>query len=217
MKITTIFALSLSLALASNALATEVLDEGLVSVDYAQFPVGPYVGSFLSDGSISDPDAFPPGGTGASIAIRTNVAGVHYMVVLGGKQNVDSSIDGTFLFLRSPVPFATGVYPIDPVGFTAIFGFVDDASEIDIPEISDLQNWQAWVAGIIAEHKLLSASGAIMLTSVTDGVLEGTFSGLGAEFGGGIMASFTNGVFSIGPEPLAVEGSSWGAIKSLYR
>ncbi len=217
MKLLTIFALSLSLAFASNVLATEFLDEGVMSVDYAQFPVGPYVGSFLSDGSISDPDAFPPGGPGASIAIRTNVAGVHYLVVLGGKQNPDASIDGAFLFLKSSVPFAPGVFPIDPVGFTALFGFADDASEIDVPEITDLQNWQAWIEGIIAEHKLLSASGAIVLTSVTDGLLEGTFSGLGGEFGGGIMASFTNGVFSIGPEPLAVEGSSWGAIKGLYR
>lgn len=218
MKFTTISASLLTFALATGAVAqTTIYDQGVMGFGYAQFPVGPYGGAFLSDGAIADPEAFPPGGPGASMAIRANVAGVHYLLVLGGLQNTDSTVDAAFILLRSTSPFAPGVYPVDPIGYTAIYGFVDDASSVTVPEHPDTTNWQAWVAGIVADHKFVSGSGAITLTIVTDLLIEGTFSGIGGEFGGGMMVAFNNGHFSIDPEPLAVGNNSWGSIKGLYR
>lgn len=215
---TTAILLSLGLAASVPAQASVlVYDRGTVGFGYSQFPVGPYSGTFLSDGAVTDPGAFPQGGTGASMAIRTEVAGVHYLVVFGGRQNAGPSADVAFVFLRSVTPFAPGVYPVNPTTYSAIFGFVDDATSITIPQFPETTNWQAWVAGIIASHKLLSASGAIVLTSISDTLIEGTFSGIGGEFGGGVLASFTNGIFSLNPQPLAVESTSWSSVKALYR
>lgn len=211
--------LLVSLFAATSALASPILvyDTGSVGFDYAQFPVGPYAGSFLSDGSVNDPNAFPPGGAGASTAIRTEVGGIHYLALFGGKQNLDATGDVAFVLLRSATPFAPGPYAVNPTTYSALFGFVDDVSSIDIPDDPQATNWQAWVAGLVADHKLLSASGLITLTTVTDTLVEGTFSGVTAEFGGGIMVSFTNGHFSLDPAPLSIDDSSWSSIKALYR
>ncbi len=213
-------ALFLSLALTGSAQAQGpvlIYEKGTVGFDFAQFPVGPYSGSFLSDGSVTDVASFPIGGSGASTAIRTQVGGVHYLVVFGGLRNGDGTGDVAFLFLRSAAPFAPGPYPVNPLNYSAIFGFVDDVSSIVVPQAPDQTNWQAWVTGLVADHKLLSASGVIQLTTVSDTHLEGNFSGVAAEFGGGIMVSFANGHFSLDPLPLAVESASWSSIKALYR
>ena len=213
-----VFALMLALAVPAPAPATIlVYEQGWVGFKFAQFPVGPYGGNFYSDGNVTDPGAFPPGGSGASLAVRTTVAGIDYLVIFGGLQNSDTTADVAFLFLKTPSPLAPGNYPIDPVGFSALFGFVDDASGLDLPDDPHATDWTAWVAGLIAEHKLLSASGSIQLTTVTDILIEGTFSGLAAEFGNGFMVSFTDGAFSLDPPPLSVDQSSWGSIKGLYR
>jgi hypothetical protein len=151
------------------------------------------------------------------MALRVEVQGVHYLLVVGGKQNLDATADAAFLFLRSGAPFGPGSYPVDAVGYTAIFGFVDDASSIDVPDDPHTTDWEAWVAALVAEHKLLSATGAIVLSTVSDTLIEGSFSGIGGEFGGGIMAAFANGQFSLDPEPLSVEPGTWGSIKALYR
>jgi len=217
---TTTFLIALTLALTVPAPAPAtvlVYEQGSVGFTFAQFPVGPYKGEFLSNGSVLDPGSFPPGGSGASMAVRTTVAGTHFLVIFGGLQNLDTTADVTFLFLRSSSPLAPGVYPVDPVGFSAIFGFVDDASGLDLPDDPDATDWQAWVAGLIAEHKLLSASGSIQLTTVSDLLIEGTFSGLAGEFNNGFMVSFTDGTFSLDPPLVSVDESSWGSIKGLYR
>lgn len=219
MKLTTILVLPFAFALASSAQAQvpTFYDQGSVGFGYTQFPVGPYSGSFLSDGGIADPDAFPPGGSGASIGIRVNVAGVNYLLIAGGVQNTDATADVALIFLRSAAPFAPGPYPVDPIGYTALFAFIDDASSVVIPDQIDSTNWQAWVAGLVADHKIVSGTGSIVLTTVTDTIIEGAFAGIGGEFGGGIMVSFVNGHFFVDPEPLPVEATTWGSIKGLYR
>ena len=212
------FALMLALAVPAPAPATIlVYEQGSVGFKFSQFPVGTYGGNFFSDGNVTDPDAFPPGGSGASLAVRTTVAGADYLVIFGGLRNTDATADVSFLFLKRPSPLTPGDYPIDPVGFTALFGFVDDASSLDLPDDPHATDWQAWVQGLVAEHKLLSASGSIHLTKVTDHEIQGTFSGLAAEFGGGIMVKFEDGEFFLDPPLVSVGESSWGSIKSLYR
>lgn len=221
MKITsTISAISLGLALSAPAFATgpiTVYEQGSVGFSYSQFPIGPYSGNFYSEGSVLDPGAFPAGGTGASMGIRAVVDGVHYFVVFGGTRNVDNTGDVAFLFIRSNTSLAPGNYPVNMANYTTLFGFVDDGADFEIPASPDQMNWQAWVDGLVADHKLVSLSGAIQLTTVTDTLIEGTFSGTMMEFGGGVVVSATNGSFSLDPQPLAVGDSSWGSIKSLYR
>ena len=212
------FATMLALAIPTPAPATIlVYEQGSVGFKFSQFPVGTYGGNFFSDGNVTDPGAFPPGESGASLAVRTTVAGVDYLVIFGGFQNTDRTADVAFLFLKKNSPLSPGNYPIDPVGFSALFGFVDDASGLDLPDDPHATDWMAWVSGVVAKHKLLSASGTIHLSTVSDVLVEGTFSGLAAEFGGGMMVSFEDGMFSLDPPPLSVDKSSWGSIKSLYR
>jgi hypothetical protein len=150
------------------------------------------------------------------MAIRATVDGFHYLVVFGGLQNLDSTVDLAFVFLRSPSPFAPGSYPVNISQYSAFFGFVDDASSIDIPDNPWSADWPTWIAGLNADHKLLAGSGAISLTSISNALLEGTFSGITGEFGGGILVGVTNGTFSLDPEALSIEDNSWGHIKALY-
>ncbi|HET9887820.1 MAG TPA: hypothetical protein VFR10_09915 [bacterium] len=212
------FALLLALAVPAPARATIlVYEQGSVGFKYAQFPAGSYGGTFFADGNVTDPDAFPPGGSGASVAVRATVAGIDYLVIFGGLQNTDDTADVSFIFLKHSSPLAPGDYPVDPVGFSALFGFVDDASNLDLPIDPHGIDWQAWIEEIVADHKLVSASGSIHLTKVTNHEIQGTFAGLAGDFVGSMMVKFEDGEFNLDPPPLSVDQSSWGSIKNLYR
>jgi hypothetical protein len=214
-----VFALLLAFLAPAPAPATIlVYEQGSVGFEFDQYPSGPYGGAFLSNGNVTDPSAFAPGGSGASMAVSTiTVAGAHHLAIFGAVRNSDTTGDLAFLYLRSSSELTPGTYPVDPVGFTAIFGFVDDATSLDFPDDPDVLDWQAWIAGLNAEHKLLSATGSIEITKLNDVLVEGKFSGITGEFGNGFMATIKDGTFSIDPPPLSVDKSSWGSIKNLYR
>src|SRR5262245_26146523 len=148
------FALLLALSAPPPAPATIlVYEQGSVGFEFDQYPVGPYGGAFLSNGNVTDPSAFAPGGSGASMAVSTiTVAGAHHLAIFGAVRNSDTTGDLAFLYLRSSSELTPGTYPVDPVGFTAIFGFVDDATSLDIPDDPDVLDWTAWIAGLNAEH-----------------------------------------------------------------
>lgn len=194
----------------------QAFDGGRLEFGYREFPFGLYSGSFFAEGSVLDFGAFPPSFPGAVHAAHVRHDGFHMIVVLGGFQNPDGSVDLAFLFLRSEEPFTTGQYVVDPVTYSIVFGFVDDGTDVQIPEDLWNANWQTVFDSVLASHKLGSVSGVITLDVVEPGRVSGSFAGYMAE-PDGVRVVVTDAAFSAGTVILPVESSSWSRIKAIYR
>ncbi len=207
-----------TLAISSGAAAQSLLADGELAFDYQQFPTGAYGGTFSASGPIADPSSFPPG-SGAAYGVFGEVEGVHYLLVVGGILNVDSTIDAAFLLIRNDNPITLGIYPVDTTDFRVGFGYLDDATALPIPGDPWALDLQAWADLLVAEHVFVGVNGAITIEEALPGdTVAGTFTGLMGEYQGTqMLAGLTNGSFRVGPVPLAVESTSWGSAKSSYR
>lgn len=203
--------------LASTAPAgAQSFDGGRLAFGYREFPFGQYSGTFFAEGSVLDFGAFPPSFPGAVHAAHVRHDGFHMIIILGGFQNPDGSADVAFLFLQSLEPFTVGQFVVDPVTYSVAFGFVDDATGVQIPE--DLWNadWQTVFDSVLASHKLGSVSGVITLEVVEPGRVVGSFAGYMAE-PDGMQVVVTDASFTAGAVILPVQSSSWSRIKAIYR
>jgi hypothetical protein len=189
---------------------------GRLEFGYREFPTGPYSGRFYAEGSVLDFGAFPPSAPGAVHAAHVQHNGLHIIIILGGFQNADGSGDVAFLYLQSDEPFTPGTYVVDPVTYSVVFGFVDDATGIQIPDQLWDANWETIFDSVLAAHKMGSVSGLITLDEVTPGRVSGSFAGYLAE-PDGIRAVVTDASFTAGAVVLPVETSSWGSVKAAYR
>lgn len=180
--------------LALSALAQEpeyenYYDEGRASFSYEQTPFPSYSGTFEAEGPALPLDGtFPPGQTEAvggfmAYVTEDSVQTAFYAAVA----NDDGTYDLALAAIRTlglPTP---GLYPVDVLNGTGVFGFVDDAANIDLPDTLDQQHLMAWLNELPATHKLVSASGQITLAAADADTLYGSFAGLTAELDGGFF------------------------------
>jgi hypothetical protein len=187
----------------------------MMSFSYQQIPFG-LNGTFVSDGDVTDPSAFPAGGSGATTAAYAEASGTAYLLVAGGLRNPDGSVDAAALFLRMPAPLVPGTYPIDLAGYTALFGFVDDATAVDLPDDLTTTDFDTWVNAIQASHKFVGAMGYITLATVETDLLQGMFSITATDAGSGLPVLIPDGIFSL-VTTVSVDSETWGGIKAGYR
>jgi len=171
------------LILASGALAQlpdgQLYDAGQVSFSYVQTPFPGYSGNFAAEGPGLPPDGqLPPGqveavGGVTAAATADSMQTAFYAVV----DNQDGTYDvalGAVRTLGAPTP---GTYPVDLANGTSLFGFIDDAQSVDLPDTLDQDSLVEWLLNLPAAHKLISTSGSITLAGADADTLYGTFSG----------------------------------------
>lgn len=212
---TSALGLALLAAGAAGAEPAALYPGGMMSFTYRRIPFG-LNGTFRSDGDVTDPSAFPASGPGATTAAYAEADGTAYLLVVGGLLNADESVDAAALFLRMPAPVAPGTYPVDKAGYTARFGFVDDATAVVLPADLTTTDFDTWVSAIQAPHKFLGVLGYITLTQVEAGLLQGMFSLTATDAVTGLPVLVPDGIFSVGTT-VSVDGASWGGIKAGYR
>lgn len=205
------------LAMSSAWAQVASYEGGTISFDYAEFPLGMYTGSFLSDGVVEDIDAFPPEGTGASYGFTAQVPGREELLIVGGYENPDHTGDIAFVFLNVPNTIAPGIRFVDPISYSVLFGFIDDVSTFQAPTDPYHTDLDGWIETIIADHKFLSISGSVTISSIDEEGIVGTFSGLMARTTGGMLVSASSGTFSVGTTPVSVSAETWADIKSKFR
>ncbi|HOX27312.1 MAG TPA: FlgD immunoglobulin-like domain containing protein [Candidatus Krumholzibacteria bacterium] len=180
-------------------------DGGSLSFDYVQTPIPLYSGSFAAEGGALAPDGtLPPGATqavgGGSVATELDTVATAVYAVVG---NPDSTFDGALIALKTIGPLVPGSYPVDAAGGTAVFGFIDDATELALPDSLDQATIRRWLETMTAAHKQISISGSIQILAVNADTLRGTFSGLTADFDGSFFLVNVNlGQFALsGADP----------------
>jgi hypothetical protein len=152
-------------------------DAGSLRFDYAQTPFPIYSGSFAAEGPGLQPDGtLPPGadqavGGGSAPALEDTVGTVAYAVTA----NADGTYDAALIALKSVGPLAPGSFEVDLSVGTAIFGYLDDAENFDLPDTLDQDSLLPWLQDLPAAHKLISYGGTITVEAVSADTLRGTF------------------------------------------
>jgi len=219
MKIATLIAglLLLSAPSVSSADVLSLYSGGEMSFDYDQFPFGPVAGTFHANGDILELLDFPPTGGGACTGATLDTETTDYFAFVAGVRNPDNSIDLTFIHIRSDAGISTESYQFDPVNQRVLFGFIDDATAITMPE--DLVNFdfRLWLDQVEAKHKFTGALGNVTFTSISPEGIEGSFDGILVDTEDTTLVSISNAMFRLSGDPLPVEDESWGSIKGRYQ
>lgn len=171
-----------------------VYTEGQLSFDYEQWPWGSYSGTFSAEGAALDSLLW---GNEVTQACGGGIESVSDTTVAWGYGAIyqdDDTVDLAVLFVRGSGELVPGNYAIDPTTFMAGFLYLDGISEIVIPE--DPEDIYAWFDAIVAEHKFMSAEGAIQVTEVTANDFVGTFSGSAIDPVSLMIITVDNGLFS---------------------
>ena len=210
-----ILALGAWLVASSSALAGST-EGGVLHFAYRQFPFGPYSGTFHAEGSVLDPEFFPPDEPGAVQAFNVFHEGRHTLLIVGGYDNGDASGDLAFVLLQGEQPFTSGVYIVDPVTYSVMFGFLDDADGVVIPDSPWAVDWERFYESILASHKFGGFSGIITLDRVNPHYLEGSFAGYMVNEAG-MKVVLSDAAFATGAVAVPVTPTSWADIKAAYR
>ncbi len=185
-----------------------LLDNGTMSFDYAEVGGG-INGSFLSVGGlVGDPP------TQGSAAATFELNGTFYLVVIGAVEDGVDFRDGGVIVLSSPAPITVGAHALD--GVTGLFVMVDDAIGWNPPADICATNWALELANITAAGKYGSVSGTVNVASLDLTGASGTFNCIVSDPDTGVDLEVTSGQFNVLP-PSAVDASSWGEVKGLYR
>lgn len=205
---TALLVLLLVPALAAATCYDLLLDHGTMSFDYQQVGGG-ISGNFVSVGGLS---GTPP--TQGTIAATFPLDGLNYLLVLGAVEDGAEFRDAGVILVSSVAPITPGPYSLD--GTNAVFLQIDDAMGWNPPADPCAVNWSIELASIVAAGKYGSVSGTLNLDSLDMGGASGTFTALVADPDSGIQLEVTSGSFNVVP-PSAVEDSSFGSVKALYR
>lgn len=190
----------------SPALAQDIYEEyelGSISFDYVQWPFGGLEGSFLADGRVWQDDlTFPPGQTnGCGGGISGTVADTTQAIAIGAIDNQDGSLDVAVVFVSFPNGPAIGDYTVDTENMTAGFLWVDDVTNLTMPE--EGADYQLWFDNLEANHKFGSTSGTIHVTGVSTDGFSGTFDGMVGDPDDYTILTISNGQFDVQNDPLA--------------
>ncbi|MBD3222229.1 hypothetical protein GF314_13410 [bacterium] len=177
--------LALSLVLAVAPAGAQIVDPialydgGRVAFSYEQTPFPGYSGDFEAEGDgLNEDGTLPPGATeavtGGLIPAANDSVRTAFFAVVDNQDGTFDAALGAVTTLGEPTP---GTYPVDLVGGTSLFGFIDDATSFDLPDTLSQEALIAWLTDLEAAHKLVSTSGAITLAGVDADTLHGTFGG----------------------------------------
>ncbi len=172
-------------------------DEGTLSFDYIQWPFGGLEGDILSDGPIWNDDlTFPEGQTsGSGGGISGAVGDITQALAIGLIQNSNGTQDVAVVFVSFPDGPAIGNYTVDIETMTAGFLWINEVSNLTIPEQGD--DYQLWFDNLEANHKFGSTSGTISVTAVSEDGFVGTFDGLMGDPDTFTILTITNGTFDV--------------------
>lgn len=159
--------------------ATWLFDGGDMAFDYVQTPFPNYSGSFAASGPALPPDGqLPPGQTsgvgGGTVPVTADSLQTAFYAV---NANDDGTFDVALAALRTDGEPTPGTYPVDLTTGTALFGFIDDAVSLDLPDTLDQEHLVDWLLNLPAAHKLISTSGSISVAGASADTLYGTFNG----------------------------------------
>lgn len=192
-----------------------LLDGGLLQFTYQQFPFGSYGGTFQANGTLDGLTQFPQ--QGATIGFLESAHGEHVLIVLGGYLNGNDTSDVAFVLIRSTEPIQPGTYPVDTDTKRVLFGFVDDVDTFVVPEDPSTVDWEAYLESLSLQQRLVSATGAITLSLVTESHVEGTFSGLMVDDRDLTAVQVSDVVIDVEAGASPVEANSWTRVKALHR
>ncbi len=191
-----------------------VYSEGSMAFSYQQWPFGSYGGSFSAEGFAPDSSGFPPGqteGCGGFLGIMSDTTTA---LAYGISLEPDGRADGGLVLVRGAGGLGPGTYPVDLTGFTAIFGFIDNADTLSIPSNPDSLDPFELLESIVADHKLIAASGQINVSTVDEEGFSGTFSGLMADYDNPLfLVSLNNGTFSVTATEVTVDFTDASAFR----
>ncbi len=167
------------ICIAASAFAQDginaIYDEGSLSFDYDQWPIGNYDGSFDASGAILDSllwgneQTMSCGGTN-QIFQDTTVVWCY-----GAIYNADTTVDLAAVFVRSVGEVTPGNYSVDVSTFMAGYAFFDDVANFTVPDPNG--DVATWLSNLSAAHRMVSSAGNIIVSAVSDTEFAGTFSG----------------------------------------
>jgi len=182
-------------------------DYGRVSFSYAQTPFPGYSGDFEAEGDgLPEDGQFPPDQTQAVGGFMVPVTPDSMQTAIyAAVANADGTYDVAMAAIRTLGEPTPGIYPVDVLNGSGVFGFVDDADSIALPDTLDQAHLVAWLTDLTATHKLVSATGSIAIAGVDADTLYGSFSGTMAEFDGGFFfVNLNGGQFNLSGAEIAV-------------
>ncbi len=186
-----------SFATSTAQLLEEQFEAGSVSFDYVQWPFGGMEGSFQVEGPVWDENFnFPEGFTsGCGGGINGAVNDTTRAMAMALTNNPDGTQDFFALLVTFPEGPTLGSFPVDAETMTNGFLWIDDATNLTIPDQVD--DIQAWLDGIQANHKFGSSSGTIVVTEVSEAGFSGTFNGTIGDPADFTVLTVTNGQFAL--------------------
>lgn len=181
----------------------EEYEDGSISFDWSGWPFGYPSGSVSAEGPVWNEDLLFPGGAteGCGGGIMGAVGDTTRAIAIGGIINPDETYDVIAVFVNFPEGPAVGSYAADPENFTAGFAWIDNVSNLTLPDPQG--DLQAWFEALEADHLYGSASGTINVTAVSEAGFEGTFSGLLADLETLNLRNLDNGQFSVVNVPVS--------------
>lgn len=190
---------------------------GFVGFHYQQWPIGPYAGNFYASG---DQFADPPGPGAFDQAVgglftisQDTTTAFCYAAVLTPDQTVDLAL----LWVRKPgSSLPPGDYPIDVLGRTVLFAFVDGISDFTPPADPGGFDPSDWLGSVTYEHLFLAVSGTVHVDGAEPRVFRGAFEGTAAD-AGLMVVTITEGGFQLDGLDIGNESASWGDVKAIFR
>ncbi len=152
-----------------TAQAQDIYLFGETSFHYDQV-WGPLEGDFFAEGSIDTTDGLSGGVIAYEYPDSTGTTFMHLAVSV----NSDSTLDLFGMYINTEGELEPGDYPIST---SNLFFFIAGADSFVVPENPDSIDIFDLLDMIQADYKFASTSGSISMTTVEEGVREGSFSG----------------------------------------
>jgi hypothetical protein len=190
---------------------------GFVGFHYQQWPFGSYEGDFLATGDLFEdppgPGAFDQAVGGLFSISQDTTTAFCYAAVLTPDQTVDLAL----LWVRKPgSSLPPGEYPIDVLGRTVLFAFVDGISDFTPPVDPDGFDPSDWLGSVAYEHLFLAVSGSVYVYGAEPRVFSGTFEGTAAD-AGLMVITIEDGGFQLDGIEIGNDSASWGDVKAIFR
>ncbi|MBK6898015.1 MAG: hypothetical protein IPH09_01650 [bacterium] len=190
---------------------------GGVDFHYQQWPFGPYAGDFQATGDQFEdppgPGAFDQAVGGLFTTSQDTTTAFWYAAVLTPEQNVDLAL----LWVRKPgSSLPSGDYPIDVLGRTVLFAFVDGISDFTPPADPGGFDPSDWLGSVTYEHLFLAVGGTVHVGWADPRAFSGTFTGTAADAGLTVI-TISDGMFQLEGIEIGNESASWGEVKAIFR
>lgn len=200
-----------------TAATAENYNAGAVGFRFQQLPWGEYAGEFQASGRCLSVSPMPSeteqvvGGQYVTVADTTTA--FWYAATLEADQTVDLAL---LWVRRAGYLIPQGDYPVDALGRTVMFVFVDGITDFT-PPVDPVGFAPAeWLDGLTCEHLFLAIAGTVHIQMAGLRGFDGTFDGtaLDTEL---MLAEFSDGMFELEGVCIANEAANWGSVKAAFR